>query len=142
MEMVDMVITTIWCSGRRSRSANNSLKWSDFGPWGFHPPGQPLRKGESTSGAGDFDVTLDFLKAFIELQGILSYKGCYKWIYRVTRGFELQGIFERNLWSHNGFWVTMNFIKEFIELQRILSYEGFYKGIYRVTWNFEFQLIL
>jgi hypothetical protein len=36
-------------------------------------------------------VTRDFVKEFIGLQRILSYKGFYKGIYRVTRDFELQG---------------------------------------------------
>jgi hypothetical protein len=32
------------------------------------------------------------MKECIELQGILSYKGFYKEMYRVTSDFELQGI--------------------------------------------------
>jgi hypothetical protein len=35
---------------------------------------------------------MTFDEELIELQGILSYKGFHKGIYRVTRDFELQGI--------------------------------------------------
>ena len=69
---------------------------------------------------------MDFIKEFMELQGILIYKGFSNGIYRVTGDFELQrGFIQEIIRSYRGFRVTIVFRKEFIELQGISSYKGF-----------------
>jgi hypothetical protein len=52
MAMVDMVITRIWFSGRKSRSVNNSLQRPVFGlRWDFIPRGSRPDKMKPPPGA-------------------------------------------------------------------------------------------
>ena len=56
MELVDMVITQIWLSGRTSRSVHIFFPAAAFGSsMGFHPLGQSSRKSKPPTGA-DFSI--------------------------------------------------------------------------------------